>query len=1077
MNDITIHRADSNDFSASGLGLLRPLDMTVSWVLNGMYQLDATFALNDPMAALLEIGAVIVAPVPAQETPSLSVGASESEARKIYRVATNGGRLRLRSGPGTGGRILDKYKNGTEVVLLDDSDADWFRVAVPDGASGYMSAAWLKYVRTETQTAQSSATSVVSPKPVRRQPFRISRIDPGILTVAVHARHIFFDLSDNLLLPRDYGNITRQSAMQAFLTQCLDTDHGFTARCEGAETAALELTEAVSVAAAITGSDGLIDRLGGELMADWYDVYIVDRLGRDRGVSVRYGVDLTAVGGSIDADNMVSRIVPVGTDKNGNDLYLPEIYIEADGAEGFPHPRYAAIRVDGANVGSDMTKDQAFERMRDAARVLFDNGSALPDASITVEFVDRSRLVGSSDLARLQKLFPGDDVYVQIDPMGITAKMRLSEYTFDCLTQKFRTVTLGTVSRNIATTGIDPGQLPDAGVTASKLASAAVGAKQLGDGAVKSAKIENAAIETAHISKAAVNDLNAASITALTAYIHALSADSVTTDELYAAVAHVVALAADSIRAGKIDADALAAALADITVLRAGMITAETIDTDELAAAVARIVALRADTITAGSIETDELGAALAKVIALYAQVGDFDFMASQNVVAGALSVEEASADSVYITNLAVTNANLLSATLGKLVLKGTDGKYYEIVVGADGQISTREVTVSEGEIAAGETAGGRQIVETSANIGDLNAQSIKGNQAIINTILTTALTAEKITAADAMIASATIPALYATSIQAIGNSLDLRANESVKLAVGDAVDALEIGGRNLYAGTRDFSGDAWRNRGGWTEDGEWSGLTVMRKSSAWEGLFQERRLEAGTYTISAWAKCGAGSMIVAYIAQGISEGAAVAEPSDVRLGDVGQDWTRISVTFEVTAAGTAWVRFENEMDLDFRICGMKLERGGTATDWTPAPEDAEGQITAVRAELDVQKEQITAKVSREELDGVDERINGVYSEVTQRADGLEAQIVEKVDGETLRAYIRYDGENVEIGRSDSRYRTQTSDRGFVILQDGAEMTSMEQNAVTAPVLRARRTIEIGGHVLKLGSAGHLIIN
>ena len=36
MDAITIHSMTSGDYSGSGLGLLKPLDMTVRWVLNGM---------------------------------------------------------------------------------------------------------------------------------------------------------------------------------------------------------------------------------------------------------------------------------------------------------------------------------------------------------------------------------------------------------------------------------------------------------------------------------------------------------------------------------------------------------------------------------------------------------------------------------------------------------------------------------------------------------------------------------------------------------------------------------------------------------------------------------------------------------------------------------------------------------------------------------------------------------------------------------------------------------------------------------------------------------------------------------
>ena len=194
------------------------------WVLNGMYQLDATVALNEPMAAALQLGAVIVAPVPAQETPSLHIGgtAGSTQSREIWRVKTNGSNLHLRSGPGTKYKILSKYRNGTELVLLEKTNGSWYRMAAPDGASGYMAVQWLKYLRTETETIPGSeADEVIAPKPVRRQPFRIHRIEPGLLTVTVHARQLFYDLSDNLVLPHTYENVTRQGALSAILSLSL----------------------------------------------------------------------------------------------------------------------------------------------------------------------------------------------------------------------------------------------------------------------------------------------------------------------------------------------------------------------------------------------------------------------------------------------------------------------------------------------------------------------------------------------------------------------------------------------------------------------------------------------------------------------------------------------------------------------------------------------------------------------------------------------------------------------------------------------------------------------------------------
>ena len=60
---------------------------------------------------------------------------------------------------------------------------------------------------------------------------------------------------------------------------------------------------------------------------------------------------------------------------------------------------------------------------------------------------------------------------------------------------------------------------------------------------------------------------------------------------------------------------------------------------------------------------------------------------------------------------------------------------------------------MTQDEIAAGQTEDGRQIVATTINADSINGTTINAQQAILNTILTNALTAGKITAAEAMLA------------------------------------------------------------------------------------------------------------------------------------------------------------------------------------------------------------------------------------------------------------------------------------------------------------------------------------
>lgn len=234
------------------------------------------------------------------------------------------------------------------------------------------------------------------------------------------------------------------------------------------------------------------------------------------------------------------------------------------------------------------------------------------------------------------------------------------------------------------------------------------------------------------------------------------------------------------------------AELARITQAEIGKVKIGAAQIQDLKAQVAQIVTAVIQTAVIDWAQIEELHAAIIEVLHAEIQVGTFTLAEVENLLAEALVLKKGTAESMYITNLAVTSANLLSAMLGKLVLRGEDGKYYQVMIGADGTIHTQEVEPSQGEIEAGETESGLGIVDTSANFADLTAQNIKGNEAIFQTILAQSMTAGKLTAGEAMIASATIPTLYATSIQAIGNSMDLSANESISLIVGGNVQALE---------------------------------------------------------------------------------------------------------------------------------------------------------------------------------------------------------------------------------------------------------------------------------------------
>ena len=106
----------------------------------------------------------------------------------------------------------------------------------------------------------------------------------------------------------------------------------------------------------------------------------------------------------------------------------------------------------------------------------------------------------------------------------------------------------------------------------------------------------------------------------------------------------------------------------------------------------------------------------------------------------------------------------------------------------------------------------------------------------------------------------------------------------------------------------------------------------------------------------------------------------------------------------------------------------------------------------------------------------VEDKIGGSYSEIEQRVNAVEITLGEKVDGGELRAWLRYSQDGLSLGRADSRYQSAVSDGGFTVTQDGKAMIEAKQNRLSAPVIAAKRRVELGGFSIRLGASGHLMI-
>ena len=817
------------------------MSCTVPETLNGEWELTLVHDIDERGKwTRLSEGCILRAPVPAAMTPSVGLGTQQYQTStydvQIYKITTKSGPLHLRSGTGTNYRILGKYKKGREVIVLNKTTSSWYEVTAPDGKHGYMASQYLTFQRTETQVVQTNVgfhNQVIEARQLRDQPFRIYRVVPELDKVTVYARHIFYDLLDNMLKNlKPSPSAVGASVVQSLSGACLSS-HDFSFYSDLTSTAEDVEWENVNPVEAMLGENGLVSKYGAELARDWYDVFLVRRVGNNTDVSIREKKNLTGISYDVDETDVVTRIMPTGEDADGNILYLPELYIDSPNLNAYTHPKWIHLPISEAKEVTDgdepKSKAQCYAEMRKAAQAEFDAGCDLPTVTLKVDFVNCSDAEEYKQYAALTDIFLGDSVRVVARRIGVEVSMRMTQYTYDCLTRKYTSVTLGTAADTLEGSMISSRQLPSGVISGSKLAINSVGAGQLQSGSVGSLQVKMAAIQTAHIqnaaitkakiAKATIGELNATAITAISAKIQELAAKNITTDELYAALATIAVaqitaaniekaninwadigelsaqiatiaqaqITTANINNASIDWASIANLNAEIAKIAKAQITAANIESaaidwaaiKDLNAAVAKIALAQLTTANINNAEIDwasigQLQADIAKLVNANIQTADIDWAQIKDLTAGTAIIEKGVNGKLYVADLAVTEANMASLTVGELIVKGTDGCFYALSIAEDGTVTTEKKSVGDADIGDNSVSGGK-LIEKTITARELNVASIFADEALVGAITAANIDVSSLFAAEAFIAQL--------------NAVDISGNESLRLVVDAAKD------------------------------------------------------------------------------------------------------------------------------------------------------------------------------------------------------------------------------------------------------------------------------------------------
>ncbi len=228
---------------------------------------------------------------------------------------------------------------------------------------------------------------------------------------------------------------------------------------------------------ALNGEDenAFTSRWGGEILYDNYQVVINRSAGRDKGVVVKYGRNLTGITETVDRSSLITRIIPVGYD--GIMLSGSAPWVDSPLIDSYPIIYNSVIEYSDVKVKEDPDDpdEEGFDTLAEAQTEL----TRLANLEYSQNNVDKELVSMDVDLILLQNTLEyaefkdledislGDTVRCEHSKLGISASARCISLTWDCITQRVTAVTLGQFKPNYFNTTTNTTNRVDQAITPS----------------------------------------------------------------------------------------------------------------------------------------------------------------------------------------------------------------------------------------------------------------------------------------------------------------------------------------------------------------------------------------------------------------------------------------------------------------------------------------------------------------------------------------------------------------------------------------------------------------------------------
>ena len=278
--------------------------------------------------------------------------------------------------------------------------------------------------------------------------YSLSKPMSGVVTIL--AEHISYDLSGIPVAPFSSSSIVGALSM---LKSNAVVECPFDFWTDKTTSGTFRVSVPSSIRSRLGGVEGsILDVYGGEYEFDNYTVNLYNNRGMNRGVSIRYGKNLTDIKQEQNCSNIATGVYPYWAgDIDGKFVLveLPEKIVNAPGTYNF-------VKIRTLDLSDQFDSRPTIEQLRERAeRYVEENEIGVPTVSLTVSFAQLEQSEEYKNLKILERVSLFDTVNVEFPALRVSTTAKAVKIVYDSLAERVKTVNLGSVRSNIVNTIVE----------------------------------------------------------------------------------------------------------------------------------------------------------------------------------------------------------------------------------------------------------------------------------------------------------------------------------------------------------------------------------------------------------------------------------------------------------------------------------------------------------------------------------------------------------------------------------------------------------------------------------------------